>query len=1471
MSRHALIGALLAAALLGPAAARDRRDGDNLLRNGAFAKNLKGWTLSKPKAKAALDGRAAKVTLADGEVLLMSEPVAIDPREPYFVEALVRTKDADDATLDVLEWDGKRVLPPRPAPVARDVGMGTPWSRMRGSKGWTRLQYTVTPNLWQDATRAARIALRVKAKGRPATAWMRQVFFAQGIDLDYLDPSGWEQQPGTPEARASFRKRHILFYAPMEADRVPAAFAEGEWRPVRASGYDLVPGRKGKALQFRKSGGYLVYSAPRNFQSGRGTVAFWLKRGKGLEYFLTVSPSDGTFYGQMVRIVQRNPKGPMSIFLASPGDGKHGAKRIKVAPPPPGRWAHMAFCWDKRFGVKFYVDGEVKYSTWGKEAWDHDAVPGGMHIGHGFGKNDGKQRAGSAYDEFYVFDVALTTAEIAALMRDELADVNGEPGGEKRLTHLADAAGLRPSPDLPVVTRDGAAVFRVVQPVDAMRFYGKGKMRQMDGDPSTYAGGETDYVFDRPSRITHITMLSTGKGVRAEAWDGAAYDAKRARKLAEFGPGVVTRRVSDGSPVAKLRIAAPKGASVCEFQAMEVGGHSPRISGIGYPLGGLRDPSHFGRLDVPPGRGLNTYCTRYGFARFPFSLAWEISARYPRGERLLVCPGSGDSQFGTRLPPPSVVRVPPMTPLSLLTSPASRGPEMRWLKRELARHDASSGKPAPAKAPKAVVYEGDDDVPVRAVEFWLKLENAKLPDVWRVTIEDPADQRRPVFQWPLTIEPGSDFVRFVVDIRDLFIPAGERLWARIESRNGFTLKLGVSALMLRTGSRKEVLREFLVDKLRYCRHAYSLRAEGHFWDGARKNTYRARRAFMPLTYQKVFTHLRHFRRYKKDDDIAETLWSRITLRPRDVKLDVAGLNGVPKWAVYQCAVLKGANRIARWWIDNKQRPDGGMGGGLGDDVEMTVRSWPYLSLITGDRKVTAGLKRLADGVWTSGILRDGYSAKARDVEHASEPSAFSQPHMMAVLYGHPEYVERNMRGISHMGEWSKIATNGKRHIQGWAFGAGPIRSRGRNRVDVPCNGRAVLAGNWVAWYNRHPLVMKWMTEYADAWLTAAAKAEKGKPKWALPNEICAETGEIYRYSLRHPKSVYGGYTHEMLSVLLGVSELTGDKRFLKPFSVHGGARFLPQLANRDPSGPWIGLAREMVKKRYTFRYTGIGPVGQAACLDWRAGGKVDPLEHYLRESAKWYANNMYLMTVAEPSTDRVYAPGMDAVSCMALGYWVGARNGFPQIACSFDNAGYETGVMIVRGDDTRLKVMLCNLRRREAKVTLRTWRLKPGRYELRLGPDANNDGRIDRATVTREVTIAERRRNPVPLVLPPRRLVIAELRLVKPLPDPGLACADLAVSPEDLKLSKDRRTLTVRVHNVGVKPVGPFTVSVRDGDAALATARVEGLDWPKDLRPRVAEVMLKSPRPIPREATVLLQVEKKTPEITRMNNVVVIE
>src|SRR5690606_25070084 len=90
----------------------------------------------------------------------------------------------------------------------------------------------------------------------------------------------------------------------------------------------------------------------------------------------------------------------------------------------------------------------------------------------------------------------------------------------------------------------------------------------------------------------------------------------------------------------------------------------------------------------------------------------------------------------------------------------------------------------------------------------------------------------------------------------------------------------------------------------------------------------------------------------------------------------------PAWSVTQREALCRLRQICHWWVNERQAENGELGGKFGDDVEI-LRWWAAL-VLSGDNTAIRGWQRLADGVWQSKYVKEGYASQLEDVEHAAE-------------------------------------------------------------------------------------------------------------------------------------------------------------------------------------------------------------------------------------------------------------------------------------------------------------------------------------------------------------------------------------------------------------------------------------------------------------------------------------------------------
>lgn len=162
--------------------------------------------------------------------------------------------------------------------------------------------------------------------------------------------------------------------------------------------------------------------------------------------------------------------------------------------------------------------------------------------------------------------------------------------------------------------------------------------------------------------------------------------------------------------------------------------------------------------------------------------------------------------------------------------------------------------------------------------------------------------------------------------------------------------------------------------------------------------------------------------------------------------------GAPTWSTAQFEALQRLRQVAPFWIDQRQIPNGELGGKPDDDVE-TLRWWPAL-MFSGDRQAIAAFGRMAEGAWFSRHLHRGYSRVPRDVEHSSEFVADTVP-MMAFLTRSEEWIDRLAWSHGHRRDlWTGCNAHGDLQFKSAWIGATEIVSTPPRNRDLAMNARA---------------------------------------------------------------------------------------------------------------------------------------------------------------------------------------------------------------------------------------------------------------------------------------------------------------------------------------------------------------------------------------------------------------------------------
>ncbi|MEA3400242.1 MAG: hypothetical protein U9R79_03255 [Armatimonadota bacterium] len=717
---------------------------------------------------------------------------------------------------------------------------------------------------------------------------------------------------------------------------------------------------------------------------------------------------------------------------------------------------------------------------------------------------------------------------------------------------------------------------------------------------------------------------------------------------------------------------------------------------------------------------------------------------------------------------------------------------------------------------------------------------------------------------PLIPDGGEAVAELEVDIPDMLIRPGERLWLRITPLADETLRLGSCAVQAVKMPVEDALAEYLPDLERILRRAYSQCSEAHVYDGAED---REAMALVRL--------VREVQALDPGNEVAAHMEHRALRTRARVDLQRPGPADAPDWAVWQRELLRRYAEVVHWWIDNRQVSTGELGGMWADDTELSCE-WAFLPLVTGDEAVRDSLALIAEGIWD--VVGDGgYSPRTMDAEHAAEYVTLSQPFMMLLDYGDPLYVERCMRMIENMQWWTLVNEHGHRHFRSYMFNATDIDDSEGKDFDHATTTYACKPGFYAAWYSASEQPRGWLSEWGRGWHAAAMSAQKGKPVGGIPFDIHAKTGEIAPYTDRWNRSAYmnDGITH-VKDLLMGAWDWTGDPAIAEPLRYQASAVNEPDMLWRVLSGETdrdeavIEAAERMIEDNH--RLNGSDEQGSWSAYSmytelryywaWWATGQMRYLVEGLQEQVRNLQRMRWLITEAEPYTDRAYIPGDRLLPFTMLGGTGGeVRAIYPDFAVSWEGIGTDVATLVTQRSDQRLRVMAYSFAQRPIEAVMRTWSLPHGLWEVTVGIDEDGGGRAEGQRTRRRQELF--RHAAVALTLQPGETTVIEARLVERLDDirerPDLAIADRDVVGQD-------GALQVRVHNIGAAdaPTG-ITVQATDAEGeTIASADLGELPAPESCRPSTATVTLVATG----AAQVMVDAGDALAEITEVNNVV---
>ena len=478
-----------------------------------------------------------------------------------------------------------------------------------------------------------------------------------------------------------------------------------------------------------------------------------------------------------------------------------------------------------------------------------------------------------------------------------------------------------------------------------------------------------------------------------------------------------------------------------------------------------------------------------------------------------------------------------------------------------------------------------------------------------------------------------------------------------------------------------------------------------------------------------------YERYPNDN--ALTMLNGKDVRVKDYCDNLPVIEGAPLWSTLQREAICRLQAEIAWWVNERQAPNGELGGKIGDDVE--ILRWWSTFLLLGDKTTIEGWTKLAKAVWNDPKVYNGFSKKILDVEHSSEFISDSTPEL--ILIGSDEakrileYTAKYFRDL-----WSFKNDEGRRYFKsGWYSSSEVDETPPKNR-DVGYNTRTIKPLRYLAWFTRNPEYIKMLNEWADGWLYVTMKTDKGKPEGIVPPSIRytdeSINGDEPTWYEANMYWTYFNWTHDagskILDQLLFTYTLTGRKELLEPveLSLELISKYKEDIDNKEEfkkgSEKWAAF--------HLSNESGFWEVVQ----NWRmitANAKYDDLilkygkpytkycltgdNEYLINALNFLLSNVRYNVAMRTSlvlhTDRVYVRGNEILKAMITGN--GSSGVSPYYEVTWENAENDLTILVDEANSHMLSIQLFSYLNETQKVTARPWRLEPRKYRLSITGD----------------------------------------------------------------------------------------------------------------------------------------------------------
>lgn len=486
-------------------------------------------------------------------------------------------------------------------------------------------------------------------------------------------------------------------------------------------------------------------------------------------------------------------------------------------------------------------------------------------------------------------------------------------------------------------------------------------------------------------------------------------------------------------------------------------------------------------------------------------------------------------------------------------------------------------------------------------------------------------------------------------------------------------------------------------------------------------------------------------------------------------------NDAPQWAILQRELICRLSSEIKWWVHERQAPNGELGGKIGDDVEL-LRWWtPFI--LSGNKDAIQGWKKLADEVWRNPKVYLGYSKFPIDVEHAAEFISDSTPELLFVDDDSTYYKRLLYTADYFENLWSFKNKFGRRFFKSAWYSSTEVDDRPPRNRDVDYNTRALKPLRYIAWYSRNPHFIDLLNQWSEAWLHVAIKTDKGKPKGIIPPSVRGydETinGDGVNWYQADMLWKYFDWEHSSGSMILDqlffTYTLNGNQKLLQPITL--SLELIKKnyhelkLGSNYTEGSEIWAVDKLINKNNFWNVVG----------KWRLDSKNQQYDSLIMKYGTEYTKyrlsknevflinglnelleevryNTPLRTTLVLHTDRVRTEGADLLKAMLTGD--GTSEGSSQYySVTWENTTNNFTALVKESGKNELSVDLFLFENSPMEITMRVWKLEPGNYEIILN-DKNGK------TLKREKVNINKVGQRIKLLLQPGKLLSVEYKKI---------------------------------------------------------------------------------------------------------------